>query len=196
LDQPQPPQPALVLDYASPRPHVKLRLASNSILRCDNVDGRFVITELLSGKGSAVGGMIFAAFCVSCMIAMLFAEPGPSLGKQWGFAAFVATIALVEIAISLLIVRNTWRRTVVSTDRRVVEVIFSGPLMRTQRYGSPTPSIEKLQLASTDAQAQLGELVIAPVAGAELHLFTDHSINALRRLIDGMTAAMGMATAH
>jgi hypothetical protein len=185
-------RPQLVLDYASPRPRVKLRLAANSILRHEMVDdGRCVITEALAGKQSAVLGVAFAAFVLGNIPVQLLNEPTLTLKRSGDVLGFLCFLAIAMVALSLRIVHNTWRRTVLSADRRRVEVIFTGPLTPTRRYSAPPASLEKIEVAAMDADARLGELRIAPLDGAELHLFTDHPFADVHRLAQSIAAALG-----
>jgi hypothetical protein len=180
-------QPQFVLDYASPRPRVKLRLAANSVLHHKMIGGRYVITEILSGKGQAIGAMLFCAFVLMTMVLPLFGENTLDRKTAAGSLLFFGTIMT---GLSLLIIRNTWRRTILSADSQAIEVIFTGPLSSTRRYASPAMSIEKIEVVQTDVSGTLGELRVAPLAGAELHLFTDHPFVDVKRLADSISRAL------
>jgi hypothetical protein len=179
--------PTLVLDYASPRPRVKVRLAANSVLHEDVVDGRCVITEVLSGKAQAAGAFVFSAFVLLVMSFSALDTPG---NDRRFMLRFVGVVATIMISLALLIVRNTWRRTVLFADCRSVSVTFTGPLSASRRYQSPAASIEKIEVVGTDAAGRLGELRIAPLGGAELHLFTDHLFMDVQRIANNVAAAI------
>jgi len=171
---------------------VKLRLAATSVLEESALNGRYIITEILTGKGAAIGAMAFAGFALMVMAMPLLGSN--TIDKKF-VAYLVAIFATMIIGISLLLIRNTWRRTIVSADPQTVEVIFAGPLSSTRRYASPTMSIEKIEIVHTDVYGVLGELRIAPLAGAELHLFTDHALRDVKRLADSVLQATAGAAA-
>src|SRR5258706_9464572 len=183
--------PQFVLDYASPRPRVKLRLAANSVLHHEMVGSRYVITEILSGKGQAIGAMMFSAFVLIVMSLPLFNER--TIDKKFTMV-FMLTVGGIMAGLSLLIIRNTWRRTILSADAHIVEVVFTGPLSATRRYASPAMSIEKIEVVQTDDYGSLGELRLAPLGGAELHLFTDHPFLEVKTLAEGVSRALAGAS--
>src|SRR2546421_12819887 len=98
------------------------------------VGSRYVITEILSGKEQAIGAMVFSAFVLIVMSLPLFSER--TIDKKFAMV-FMLTVGGIMAGLSLLIIRNTWRRTTLSPDAPIVEVLFTAPLSATRRLVSP-----------------------------------------------------------
>src|SRR5438309_11045501 len=113
-----------ILDYASPRPRVKLRLPANSMLRCTSVPGTCAVVETLSGQAEARLALAFATF-VLCVV---IATPFGLSGRPGDYVAFTCVEAGALIGVSLLVVRNTWRRTVLRVADGEMTVAFAAPL--------------------------------------------------------------------
>jgi hypothetical protein len=185
--------PGPILDYASPRPRVNVRLPANSVLDIQVSSGRCVITETLTGQNVAIGALIFSAFVLVVTAASTLD------GIAWKprqEVAFMSALALTIIGLSLLVVRNTWRKTIITIADGEFSMTSTAPFMATRRYAWPAGEIADVQVVTTDEAASLGdlptfqrnaadllgELRIFPKNGAELHLFTDHPLVQLRGL--------------
>jgi hypothetical protein len=171
--------PAPILDYASPRPRVNVRLPANSVLAVQASSGRCVITETLTGQNGAIGALIFSAFV---LVMMTGSTLEGIAWRSWREIGFMATLAVTIIGLSLLVIRNTWRKTIIAVEDGQFSMTSTAPFMATHRYAWPAGEIADVQVVTTDEASSLGEMRIFPKMGAELHLFTDHSLGQLRGL--------------
>jgi len=175
-----------ILDYASPRPRVKLRLPANSILRCTSNGRECLVEEKLAGRGGALAALCFAAL----VICVVMTTPLRMVQAQSADFAFPAVASLALIAMGMLVIRNTWRQTELRITDGEVTVTFSGPLTARRRYSWAAGAIGQIQVVRGEPPSGLGELRIIPDAGAEVHLFTDHRAGDLDLIAIKLNAAV------
>ena len=175
-----------ILDYASPRPRVKIRLPANSILRCQSDSpGSCSVLETLTGQQGAATALCFAAFVLCVVLGMPFTlEVGPR-----NYLGLTGVEAGALILVGLMVVRNTWRKTLLRVADGEMTVTFTAPLTPTRRYAWHVGMIERIEVIATEGNRILGELRVIPDAGAEVHLFTDHRLADLHHIAQMLKAA-------
>jgi hypothetical protein len=178
-----------LLDYASPRPRTKVRLPSRSILVCHTDRDSCDVIETLSGKAGALAALIFAAFVMTVMPMLLFANPGLNTRGD------VAALLILETPLILvggLVVRNTWRRTRLRANADGLVVTFSAPFLPEQFYRFAPRELASLQLATVDPVNALAELRIIPINARPIYLFTDHPQRELANITSALAATLGV----
>lgn len=204
-----------ILDYASPRPRGKVRLPSQSTLEVREDADSVTIVERLSGKGAAVGAIVFSAAMLALLVGTFIGNTYDnqrsrrSLGDAVeaglnGGAIFVVPCLLGGPIVMALVVNNTWRRTVLLANADGLLLRFSAPLSPTRVHEWPADRVEAVRVESTDAPttdrpggavnvaaASLADLQIHPVGGSVAHLFTDHEHWRLAPIGASILSALG-----
>jgi hypothetical protein len=173
----QSPQPALILDYASPRKHLKLRMPARSHLDLCCEPGRVMVIEKLRGKGEVIGAIAFAVFMLIYMGVLMFVIHGALvwLGPFW----------LAEAIVLVLVIHQTWRQTVLTVTSETIDLAFASPFTH---KSFQWPAVEVVNVLSvTDASLnparKLAELRIRMISELEVHLFTDHSFSEIEAIV-------------
>jgi hypothetical protein len=197
--------PSAILDYASPRPQGRVRLPSRSRLDVVRDRDEVTITETLSGKGSAIGGIAVAAFTLLQLLFGMYREAWgkdglltrqhPSLLEPEGIWLLVmAGLWVTELVVMLIVINNTWRRTVVQARDGTLSVEFTAPFGR-RRHAWPFDQVLELHV---DRSLVPGfttpkvELVWRVWGGQHVRLFTDHPEPELDAIAAALRQAMAM----
>lgn len=195
------PTAGQILDYASPRQRGKLRLPSQSVLEVRQDEGGGVtVTETLSGRGGAVGAIVFAVITL-----LLLAATGASQLKQSrgfegeAFVLFViGAVWIAELTVLLVVINNTWRRTVLTVGADGVALQFLAPFSK-RRYAWPRERMEDVRVVRTsessplrtwEAPQPLGELLLLPVGERAVALLTDHREGELHAIAQSVRATL------
>ena len=189
-----------ILDYASPRQRGKLRLPSQSVLEVRQDEAGVTVTETLSGRGGAVGAIVFAVMTLLMLggtgVAQL--RQSRSFEADGVTVAFIAIVWLSELAVLLVVINNTWRRTVLSVGAGSFALHFLAPFSR-REYAWPLERMEDVRVVRTSessplrtwgAPAPLGELLLLPVGERAVALFTDHREGELHGIAQALRAAL------
>jgi len=175
-------EPQLILDYASPRKRGKVRLPANSELKvATEMDGAVKVVETLAGRDIAVMAVIFGLIVAAVASYGAVRETLYLLRRRhdvidFSLPAIMVAFALIELVLIVLIIRNTWRRTILLADARQVTLAFSGPLARVWSRAWTSDEVGESQLIPTQAEpdaVRLAELRLQP-PGMVINLFTDH----------------------
>ena len=188
-------EPQLILDYASPRKRGKVRLPANSVLAVTHErDGSVRVAESLAGRHGIMFPIAFGLF-VACVAGYAtFRETHWILHHRhkpidFAIPVMMAMFGLVELLLTALVIRNTWRRTTLTANAERVTLEFAGPLMRTWRREWPTADVGAVVLTPTQSESdavRLAELQLRP-PGLLVNLFTDHramELEAITRKLD------------
>lgn len=184
-----------ILDYASPRSHGKLRLPSHSILEWRWADPErrrdLIVIERLRGRGTAIPALVFGVVTL-CMLAIpLVRDVAVSLHQNGFFESTLgAVVCFGEVAVMVLVIRNTWRETRLETvdgELRLTFKIWIG--LSTRRYCWMPGVVGEVRVVTMNANLGTGELQIFPAGHATVQLFTDHS----RRQLDPLAADLRTA---
>jgi hypothetical protein len=163
---------SLILDYASPRKRGRLRLPSRSVLDVVRDEpGRVLVIEKLKGKGEAIGAIAFALFMLAYMGALMWAER--KHGAQWVLGPFW----IIEATLIVLVVHQTWRKTMFEVNVDQVRLRFRSPIWRQAHAWRASDVIDVASVVTGDSRRSrrpVAELRIRSVDGGELRLFTDH----------------------
>ena len=162
LDQPQ-----TILDYASPKSRVKVRLAATSVLSHRLENETLTITETLSGQSEAIKALVFGAIALMVLIGQLagvIARMKLTDPMIW----IAGGVCLAIVGVGLLVIHNTWRRTILTVERSEITAVFSAPLTPTRRYAWPSHQIAEVRVDALGPETILGELCIRPARDVEL----------------------------
>src|SRR3954453_4831006 len=95
-----PPQP--ILDYASPRPHGKVRLPARSVLEVRSDADSVEVVERLAGKFGAIAAVLFSGMTLTVVVVSIWSEiaralwsgdPAPALfGLSFPVAGYVVML--------------------------------------------------------------------------------------------------------
>ena len=168
-----------VLDYASPRQRGKLRLPSQSVLAVSQDRDGVNVVETLSGQRDAIVAIAGTAFAFVMLIAVYVAEFTPAFGRMRSIDPLltfcIAFVVLSGVVVALLVINNTWRRTVLRVHADEVVLEFSSPFGR-RIYRWPAEQIENVRVERTSEAVHtlLAELQLHPTGSPVVHLFTDH----------------------
>jgi thiamine-phosphate pyrophosphorylase len=181
--------PAPILDYASPRKRVKLRLAANSILDCRYETDRVSVVETLKGRDGAIGAIIFACVVLLIMAAMLSSSDlSDRRHRDYVPTVLLSVFWLIEASLIFVVIHQTWRKTVLTVTEEAVELLFGSPFRRTLHEWPGVDVYEVLTpvTANEGLPNALAELRINLASGGEIHLFTDHPLNEIVRIAQGL----------
>jgi hypothetical protein len=183
--------PLILLDYASPRKRLKLRMPAKSILDICHDDGRVSVIERLKGRGEAIGAMCFAGFMLLYMAALMVAE------RRHGAAWVLGPFWIAEASVFMLVIHQTWRKTLLVVTPESVSLRFTSPLTRSA-FEWPVMHVGDVLAvvtANPGSTRPLAELRLRFTTGGEAQLFTDHpaaEINdlaeAIRNVLEPQTA--------
>lgn len=181
-------QPPAILDYAAPRARGKLRLANRSVLKWEQVDGRFELIETLSGKSKAVGAFLLTGIALAASVVALGAiRPvgPPVLMVFFGFWAGVLVLVL-------MIVESTWRTTSLRAGADGLSLRFRSPLqINLHEYSREEIAEVSVWPTVPDSDSgPLGELVVRPANAPAIKLFTDHPEPEVTAVRDAVLAAL------
>jgi hypothetical protein len=174
---------APILDYASPRKRVKLRLPTRSRIRCDLESNQLTIIETLEGRGGAIGAIIYAIFMLIYLGYVTVTVRG---------AGLVGIFWLIEATLLVMVIHQTWRKTMLTVTDTVVCLKFTSPIMR-KMYQWPAVQVRDVLAvvtANTNSGNPLAELRISLESGQELHLFSDHRAGEIDDLVVGIREAL------
>jgi hypothetical protein len=179
-------QPAVILDYASPRKRDPLRLPARSVLEINCDVGRVGVVESLKAKGEAIGGMTFAIVMLLYMGALMLTERGRDAG--WVLAPFW----LAEAAVLVLVVLQTWRKTFLIVSHQKVSLRFTTPISSTL-YEWPASHVTRVLAIITGHSKRnlpLGQLTLYLQDGGEVRLFTDHPADEIGPLAETILSVL------
>lgn len=103
-----------------------------------------------------------------------------------------AGIGILELVVTLMVINNTWRRTILEARREGVLLRFTTPFGRRQyEWGASDIEEVRLELTTkpTDAN-RLGELQIHVAAQPVAVLFTDHDLRELTAIVHAVREAL------
>jgi hypothetical protein len=159
-----------------------------------------VVSEWLEAKGRAL-------FAIGLAALTLVLLPGTMVAQCWGknshfllsdtvlFEIGIVTLVWVgEIAVLLMVVNNTWRRTLLEGRRDGLILSFASPFSQ-RRYEWGASDIEDLRLETTTKASDrnvLGELQIHVAAQPVAKLFTDHELAGLTPIVNALRRAIGL----
>jgi hypothetical protein len=170
-------EPSLILDYASPRKRVRLRMPAKSRIDVICEPGQVDVIETLKGKGQAIGGIVFACFVLLVMLKLILTERH---GTVWVLGPFW----FAEAGVLVLVIHQTWRKTLLSVTAERVQLKFTSPLT-SKSYEWPAIDVADVQAvvtANPNSFNPLAELRMRMASGGEVHLFTDHPAREIQEL--------------
>jgi len=188
------PAPA-VIDYASPVPRSKLRLPARSEIRWVDAPGRLVVTQVLAGREGAVWALGLAGFTFGLMSLALV-----GMIERWhrnvAPIAMIVMVMAAEVLVSVLVIRNTWRKTILTVTREELAVETAGPLASRQRFVFPTEQVAGVVVVDREPQpgeARVAELEIRFWSIPSVHLFAGHPPETLRAIVSSIAHVQPVA---
>ena len=173
-----------IIDYASPVPRSLMRLPARSEIRWADYPGRLVVTQVLAGREGAVGALLLAGFTF-----VLMSVSAVGMAERWnrntGMIGVLGVLMAAEAVVSALVIRNTWRRTVLTVTAGELCVEASGPLTRRERYVVPSEQVAGVLVvdrAPIPGAMVVAELEIRLWNAPPLHLFAGHPPSTLRTI--------------
>jgi len=151
--------------------------------------GRMMVIESLRGKDGAIGAIVFAGFMLGYLGLFCIEIRGAAwvLGPFW----------LAEAVVLVLVIHQTWRRTLLTVTAETIDLKFTSPFM-SKPYQWPTIDLSEVLTkvtANPKSVRPLGELRMQFASGGEVHLFSDHPLKeidaiagAIREITDPVTA--------
>ena len=172
-----------ILDYASPRKRVSLRLPARSTLFCRIDRDEIVLTETLAAREGVVPVLIFAVMMQ--LVTVLMSINGVRTRVALGYLIPLGLV-LVQIPLMLAIIHQTWRKTCLTVRCNQLLLSFTSPLQRKhyQWTGDEIADIIFVETANAQTEMPLAELLITRGGGAgDIRLFTDHRADEIKRLV-------------
>ncbi len=159
-----------IIDYASPRPRSKLRLPSRSRIVCQVDAGQLIVQEWLEARGGAIGAIGFA------VLMLIYLGAIAMLCRDWSVSFVMGFFWLAEATVMLLVIHQTWRRTLLTVTPAQLLLKFTSPLYRKLHNWEASDVVEVIGVLTANAQSEdpLGELRIQISNGQDIRLFTDH----------------------
>jgi hypothetical protein len=175
-----------ILDYSSPRPRSKLRLPSLSRIVCQIEPNQLVVQEWLQARGSALGGICFALFILAYLGAIAV------YSRDRSIAAILMMFWLAEALVMLLLIHQTWRRTLLTVTAAELRLEFTSPFYRKEYRWDASNVADVVAVVTANAQTfeQLAELRIQISNGQDARLFTDHPAGQIDDLVAAITEAL------
>jgi len=188
-----------ILDYASPRSFSKLRLASRSVISWETGLARrngisdITITERLEGRSRAVAALIFGGAVVLVLTAhMILADVLFRSRNNIRTTPVLAPVAAIVLTVMFLVIRETWRTTILETIEGELRLAFKAALTSPQTYTWNPGEIVEVRLFETDPANYLGELQILPKQNEVVRLFIDHHVDQLKQMETALRKALEM----
>ena len=157
-----------ILDYASPRPHGRVRLPAASVIDILRDGDKTTVLEQLAGKSNAIFSMIFAGVCLAAMTASAW----PRNSRDLGGLVCISPVLLAGVGVALLVAHNTWRKTFLVFDREKISLRMTSPFT-SRGYEWPIGNVVDAQVA-TNEKLLGAELVVPMSHGTTLRLFGGH----------------------
>lgn len=177
-----------------------MRLPSRSRLEVRDERDGVVVSEWLEAKAGAIAAI---AMGVVSLVVLPWAtiaaarHAGRMDMATWIIMAGVpAAVWIAEIVVFLMVINNTWRRTVLEARADAVLLRFGAPFGE-RRYEWGASQVEDVRMESTTTAADrnsLGELEIHLAGLPLVKLFTDHPAGELTELAARIRRATGVST--
>ena len=173
-----------IIDYASPASRSSLRLPARSEIRWENDrPGRLRITQVLAGRDGAVAALLLAAFTLFVMTSSVHGM----IGKWHRYVIEIAIFAgfmAAELIVGALVIKNTWRKTVLIVTPHDMTLAMTGPFSARQQFTFPGEQIAGVSVVDRVAvgEAVVAELEIRMWSIPPVRLFAGHPHQTLMSL--------------
>jgi hypothetical protein len=165
-----------IIDYASPASRASLRLPARSVIRWDNAPGVLRITQVLAGRGEAIGALALAGFT---FVIMSFSIHG--MIEKWHRyvveIGIMSAFMLAEVIVGTLVVNNTWRKTILRVTPEDMTLEFTSPLGARQRFvfrGEQVAGVSVVDRLGGPGEAVVPQLEIRLWSMPSVELFAGH----------------------
>jgi hypothetical protein len=178
-----------IIDYAAPVPRSRMRLPARSEIRWAQEPGRLVITQVLAGRAGAIAALLLAGFTFVLMSVSVAGMIG-RWHRNVGLLGILGFLMTAEIVVGLLVIHNTWRRTVLTVTRDELAVETAAPFTKRQRFvfgSEQVAAVIVVDSEPTPGQSIVPELEIRLWSIPPVRLFAGH----LRRTLMSIAAAIG-----
>jgi hypothetical protein len=165
------PDPAPILDYASPQRRRRLALPVDTRLDLETSPNQVSAVARLHGRAGAVGAILFACFILILYGAIIFEAPrNPGI-------ALVLLFWLGYAALLALVIHNTWRSTILTADPEHLRLTFTTPWSRRhlEWTADQVAQIDVVPILLFSGSSDgTGEMLITIRNGSPLRLFGGH----------------------
>jgi hypothetical protein len=159
-------------------------MPARSRIYLDIQRGRVTVLEKLTGKGEAIGGIVFGIFMLVYMAVFIF--------RFYGGLVMLGPFWLAEAIVLVMVVHQTWRKTLLVATADGIDLKFSSAFTsRTYRW--PAAQVEEvLSMPPPDAPPYLplAEMRIRLIGGSEVLLFADHPTIEVEQVADAVRAVL------
>ena len=169
------PTPAII-DYASPASRRSLRLPARSEIRWVDGPGFLKITQVLSGREGAIGALLLAGFTFLLMSLSVYGTL-PKWHRHIGEIGIMVIFMTAEVVVGGLVIRNTWRKTILTVTGDDMTLEFAAPFAGRQRFVFPREQISAVMVVDRPpmpGEAIVPELEIRMWSIPPLQLFAGH----------------------
>jgi hypothetical protein len=164
----------------------------------DERDG-VVVSEWLEAKATAIAAIGIGLLTLIVLPWVTFVSIRHGGRMDWTvwliMGGLPAAVWIAEVVVFLMVINNTWRRTVLEARHDAVLLRFTAPF-GDRRYEWGASEVEDIRMESTTAAADrnsLGELEIYLAGLPLVKLFTDHPAVELDALAVRLRHAVGVS---
>ena len=188
-----------VLDYASPSAHGRVRLPAQSRIEIRREGDSVIVSEWLEAKTRAVLAIALAVATLIMLPLVYYLEDRP---QPWRVSAnehpadllVIAGVWLAELTVMLMVINNTWQRTVLEARARRLLLTFRAPFGK-RVHEWPAGNLEDIRMHATTKLSDrnhLAEVRILIPAQPMVRLFTDHPATELAPIAAALRSAVGL----
>ena len=178
-----------ILDYAGPRSHGKLRLPARSVLSIESGEQSYKVVETLAGKEGAIAAIVFALLVLMVLLLQAIFVPGA--------VRISAVFGPAELLVLLLVIQNTWRKTIVEAHAQGLRLGFKAPFGKHEHRWSLDQIRDLGVVADDDGMLPtVGELQIHFTDSPMARLLSGHEYAALTIIGRAMRLRLGLDQPH
>ena len=178
-----------IIDYASPVPRSRMRLPARSEFRWEQGPGWLVITQVLAGREGAIGALLLAGLTFVLMTIGV-ADMIGKWHRNVGLLGLLGVLMTAEVVVGLLVIHNTWRKTVLTVTRDELAVETAAPFAARQRVVFRSEQVAAVVVVDSEPVPGAGivpELEIRLWSIPPVRLFAGH----LRQTLLSIASAVG-----
>jgi hypothetical protein len=174
-----------IIDYASPASRRSLRLPARSEIRWVNGPSFVKITQVLSGREGAIGALLLAGFTFLIMtlsVHGMLAKWHRFIGEIVIMSVFMAA----ELIVGLLVIHNTWRKTVLTATPEELTLEFMAPFTSRERFTFRAEQIAAVSVIDREplpGEAVVAEMEIRLWSIPAVRLFAGHPRGTLMQIV-------------
>jgi hypothetical protein len=184
-----------IIDYASPASRRSLRLPARSEIRWVDGPGFLSITQVLSGREGAVWALALAGFTLLLMTLSVHGMVA-KWQRYYGEIAIMGMFMMAELIVGLMVIQNTWRKTILTVTLAEMTLEFRAPFTSRQRFIFASEQIAAVSVVDRPplpGEAIVPELEIRMWSIPSVQLFAGHPHATLMALVREIGRVQPMA---